>query len=88
VGHRITEDRSQRKRGAGWDYLLHVCVEDALPSRLAYTELLAAEKAAISTCFLFRVAGWFERHGVTINWVMTDNGSGYRSHLFLTACIA
>lgn len=83
VGHRITGDRSKRKRGAGWEYL-HVCVDDH--SRLAYTELLPDEKATTSTCFLMRAAGWFDRHGVKINRVMTDNGSGYRSHLFLTAC--
>jgi transposase InsO family protein len=83
VGHRITGDRSKRKRGAGWEYL-HVCVDDH--SRLAYTELLPDEKATTSTCFLIRAAGWLERHGVKVKRVMTDNGSGYRSHLFLTAC--
>jgi transposase InsO family protein len=83
IGHRITGDRSKRKRGAGWEYL-HVCVDDH--SRLAYTELLPDEKATTSTCFLIRAAAWLQGHGVTINRVMTDNGSGYRSHLFLTAC--
>ena len=83
VGHRITGDRSKRKRGAGWEYL-HVCVDDH--SRLAYTELLPDEKAVTSTCFLIRAVGWLEKHGVKVNRVMTDNGSGYRSHLFLTAC--
>jgi transposase InsO family protein len=85
VGHRITGDRSKRKRGAGWEYL-HVCVDDH--SRLAYTELLSDEKATTSTCFLIRAAAWLQAHGVTINRVMTDNGSGYRSHLFLAACQA
>lgn len=85
VGHRIHGDRSRRQRGAGWEYL-HVCVDDH--SRLAYTELLPDEKATTSTCFLIRAADWLARHGVKINRVMTDNGSGYRSHLFLTACQA
>jgi transposase InsO family protein len=53
---------------------------------LAHTEILAYEKSTISTCFLIRAAGWFGRHGVKINLVTTDNGSGYRSRLFLTAC--
>jgi transposase InsO family protein len=79
VGHRIHGDRSQRKRGIGWEYL-HVCVDDY--SRLAYTELLADEKATTATCFLIRAADWFKRHGVTVRRVMTDNGSCYRSHLF------
>ena len=79
VGHRITGDRSNRKRGSGWEYL-HVCVDDH--SRLAYTELLPDEKAATATGFLIRAADWFARHGVKIHRVMTDNGSAYVSHLF------
>ncbi len=72
VGKRIHGDRSKRARGAGWEYL-HVCVDDN--SRLAYTELLPTEKATSATCFLIRAAGWFERHGVRVRRVMTDNGS-------------
>jgi len=79
VGHRITGDRSQRKRGAGWEYL-HVCVDDH--SRLAYTELLPDEKATTATGFLIRAADWFARHGVKIRRVMTDNGGAYVSHRF------
>ena len=82
VGHRIHGDRSQRSRGAGWEYL-HVCVDDH--SRLAYTELLPDEKASTATCFLIRAADWLGRHGVTARRVMTDNGSGYVSHLFQAA---
>ena len=83
VGHRITGDRSKRKSGAGWEYL-HVCVDDN--SRTAYSELLPDEKAASAACFLIRAKGWFERHGVTVDRVLTDNGSCYRSHLFSAAC--
>ena len=83
VGHRITGDRSQRQRGAGWEYL-HVCVDDN--SRLAYSELLPDEKAVPATCFLFRAVVWFKRHGVKVDRVLTDNGSCYRSHLFRMAC--
>jgi hypothetical protein len=49
--------------------------------RLAYTELLADEKTAIANCFSILAAGWLGRNGVTINWVMTDNGGGYWAHL-------
>ncbi len=83
VGHRITGDRSRRQRGAGWEYL-HVCVDDH--SRLAYSELLPDEKATTSSCFMIRAVGWFKRHGVRVDKVLTDNGSAYRSHLFSTAC--
>jgi hypothetical protein len=53
---------------------------------LAYTELLADEKATTAACFPILDAGWFERHGVIISLVMTDNDSGYRLHLFLASC--
>jgi transposase InsO family protein len=83
VGHRITSDRSRRQRGAGWEYL-HVCVDDH--SRLAFSELLPDEKATTATCFMIRAVEWFKRHGVTVDRVLTDNGSAYRSHLFSAAC--
>jgi transposase len=40
-GHRITGDRTRRRRGAGWDFV-HVAIDDA--SRLAYAEVLAHEQ--------------------------------------------
>ena len=49
VGHRITGDRRGQKRGRGWDFL-HVCVDDA--SRLAYTEILPAERKESAVAFL------------------------------------
>jgi hypothetical protein len=82
VGHRITGDRSRRRRGAGWEFL-HVCVDDN--SRLAYSELLPDEKGVTAAGFLDRAAGWFGDHGVKVRRVMTDNGSCYVSHLFQTA---
>ena len=82
-GHRITGDRRQgRSRKAGWDFL-HVCVDDA--SRLAYTEVLPSERKEDTTAFLERALAWLARHGVTVERVMTDNGSAYRSKLFAKA---
>ena len=83
VGHRISGDRSKRGRNAGWEFL-HVCVDDN--SRVAYSELLPDEKATTATCFLIRAVGWFRRHGIKVERVLTDNGSCYRSYLFRTAC--
>jgi hypothetical protein len=53
---------------------------------LAYPELLADEKAATPIHFLIRAVSWFARHSVTNTLVTTDNGNGYRVHLFLIAC--
>jgi transposase InsO family protein len=84
VGHRITGDRhgQSNSRGIGWEYL-HVAVDDA--SRLAYTEILPSERKEDATNFLQRALTWFGRYGVTVERVMTDNGSAYRSQLFRQA---
>jgi transposase InsO family protein len=86
IGHRITGRRSgvvNRHRGIGWEYL-HVAVDDA--SRLAYTEILSDERKASAIAFLERALAWFARHGVSVERIMTDNGSAYRSHDFRNAC--
>jgi transposase InsO family protein len=83
VGHRITGDRRDSKRGAGWEYV-HVCIDDA--SRLAYSEVLADERKDSAVPFLERAVAWFARHGVTVERVMTDNGSAYRSRHWRHAC--
>ena len=87
IGHRITGDRTgqSNRRGVGWE-ALHVCIDDA--SRLAYSEILADEKTASALGFLQRALAWFKRHGVTVERLMTDNGSAYRSHAFRAACAA
>lgn len=82
VGHRF-EPRGSRpqvdKGRLGWDYL-HVAIDDA--SRLAYTEILPSEGKLDAIGFLQRSLAWFNRLGVTVERVMTDNGSAYRSKLF------
>lgn len=80
-GHRVTGARIEhnRGRGIGWEHL-HVAVDDA--SRLAYTEVLPSLGKEDAVAFLNRALGWFERLGVTVERVMTDNGSAYSSKLF------
>jgi transposase InsO family protein len=87
IGHRITGDRTgqRSKRGTGWE-ALHVAIDDA--SRLAYTEILPDEKKTSATAFLERALGFFQSHGMTVERVMTDNGSAYKSHLFRDALAA
>jgi transposase-like protein len=83
VGHRITGDRRDTKRGAGWE-AVHVGIDDA--SRLAYSEVLPDERKTSAVPFLERAVGWFALQGVTVERVMTDNGSAYRSHDWRYAC--
>jgi transposase InsO family protein len=83
VGHRITGNRRQRARRAGWEFV-HVAVDDA--SRLAYAEVLANERSPTAVAFLRRLVAWYSSHGITVTGIMTDNGSCYRSHRFASAC--
>lgn len=84
VGHRITgqHERHHRARGVGHEHL-HVAIDDA--SRLAYTEILPTLGQEDATAFLQRALAWYDRLGVTVQRVMTDNGSAYRSKLFAAA---
>lgn len=84
VGHRFAPRGPglHGNKGHGWDFL-HVCIDDA--SRLAYTEILASEGQADTTAFLERALDWLGRHGVSVERVMTDNGSAYRSKRFANA---
>ena len=65
-----------RAAAAGWEYV-HVAIDDA--TRLAYAEVLADEKATTAVGVPAPRAGVLRRHGITVERVMTDNGSAYRS---------
>lgn len=67
---------------AGWD-VVHVAIDDT--SRLAYVEILDDEKGATCVEFLRRAIAWFATQGITVQRVMTDNGTGYRSKVHAAA---
>ena len=54
-------------------------------SRLAYSELLADEQATTAAAFWARAVTFFADHGITVERVLTDNGSCYRSRHFAAA---
>jgi transposase InsO family protein len=87
AGHRMLGRGPGRHggKGAGWEFV-HVCIDDA--TRLAYVEILADEKAMTVVAFLKRAVAFYRRHGITVERVMTDNGSAYRSALHALACRA
>lgn len=78
-GHRAHGDRRTRLRGAGWE-VLHVALDDA--SRLVYAELLPDERRHTTTRFTVRALRWFAAQGVSVERILTDNGSAYRSRSF------
>jgi transposase InsO family protein len=83
---RRRRDASGVDRGViGWDYV-HVAIDDA--TRLAYAEVLSDEKATTAAAFLARALAFYARHGITVERVMTDNGSAYRSAVHAIACKA
>lgn len=53
-----------------------------MPTRLADIEDLADERSGSTTGLLVRAPRWFKDRGVRVEWVMTDNGSGYIARLF------
>jgi transposase InsO family protein len=88
AGHRMLGRGPGRHGGkgrAGWEFV-HVCVDDA--TRLAYVEVLADEQATTAVAFLRRAVKFYAAHGITVQRVMTDNGSAYRSAIHALACRA
>jgi transposase InsO family protein len=90
AGHRIHGNRAlQRnvkrdgKRRIGWEFV-HIAIDDA--TRLAYAEVLGDEKATTAIAFLARAVAFYERHGIEVEAVLTDNGSAYRSTIHAIAC--
>jgi len=85
VGHRITGDRKgqSNSRGIGWEFV-HVCIDDA--SRVAFSQILPDEKKESAIAFLKAAVAFYASLGITVERVMTDNGSCYRSKAFARAC--
>jgi transposase InsO family protein len=80
---RVTDADGHERKTVGYDFV-HVAIDDA--TRLAYAEVLADEKASTVVAFLARALAFYRRHGITVERVMTDNGSAYRSALHALAC--
>jgi transposase InsO family protein len=75
-GHRVTGDRSKRAKGkAGWQHLF-VAIDDA--TRLAYAELYPDETNASAISFLAACQRFYQAHGITIERVLTDNGTCFK----------
>jgi transposase InsO family protein len=78
-----TDATGRRRNSVGWEYV-HVAVDDY--SRLAYAEVLLDEKASTAAGFLRRAVAYYRRHGITVERIITDNGSCYRGVVHAVAC--
>jgi transposase InsO family protein len=85
TGHRITGRQTgiATSRGSGWEFV-HVCIDDA--SRIAFSRIMKTERQTCAIAFLKAAVAYYASLGVTVERVMTDNGSCYRSRRFRSAC--
>jgi transposase InsO family protein len=82
---KVTDAAGKVRKTVGWEYV-HIAIDDY--SRLAYAEVLADEKAVTIVGFLRRAVAFYQRHGIKVERLLSDNGSGYRSTLHALACRA
>jgi transposase InsO family protein len=87
-GHRLLGRQSagghhRRRFEQGWEFV-HIAIDDC--TRLAYVEVLDDEKATTAIAFLHRAIAFYRRHGIAVERLITDNGSGYRSTVHAIAC--
>jgi len=78
-----TDAAGTRRNTVGWE-CVHIAIDDC--TRLAYAEVLRDEKATTAIAFLRRAVAFFERHGMHVEQLLTDNGSPYRSAVHAIAC--
>ena len=63
---------------------LHTVIDDH--SRVAYVEAHDDETKETATEVLRNAVAWFADRGVTVQRVLSDNGSCYKSHLWRETC--
>lgn len=79
------ERRQGKNRGPLLGHaFVHTVIDDH--SRVAYAEIHDDETAATATGVLRRAVSWFADHGVTVERVLSDNGSAYKSHAWRDTC--
>jgi transposase InsO family protein len=78
-----TDAEGVRRHTVGWEYV-HIAIDDA--TRLAYVEVLENEKAITAIGFLHRAVKNYASYGITVERLITDNGSPYRSTIHAIAC--
>jgi transposase InsO family protein len=71
-------------RGTTGYEFVHIAIDDY--SRLAYSEVLADEKATTAAGFLRRAVAFYRRYGIQVEAVLSDNGPAYISIAHALAC--
>ena len=86
VQARRTGERGRESRPRIGTAFLHTVIDDH--SRVAYVEICTDEKATTAIGVLERAIAWFAERGVTVERVLSNNGSAYRSYAWKDACAA
>ena len=85
ASHRVTGNRHDAVRGAGWEFA-HVAIDDH--SRASFVQMHCDERKDSAVEFLKASVAHYAAHGVRIKRLLTDNGPAYRSTLFNKTCQA
>jgi transposase InsO family protein len=82
-GHRVTGNRHVDSPRAGWEFL-HIAIDDH--ARVAYGEFYRDERGRSAARFLAHLVRYYQRLGIRIARVLTDNGKCYQWKGFRRAC--
>lgn len=85
-GKRTGTPRSKWRGPQRGTAFLHTVIDDQ--PLVAYLEICTDERAVTAIGVLERAVAWFADHGVTVERVLSDNGSAYKSHAWRDACTA
>ncbi|WP_213817155.1 IS481 family transposase, partial [Glaciihabitans sp. dw_435] len=89
VKNRSATAKRTGRRGIAGDLtvgtaFVHTVIDDH--SRVAYAEIHDDEKSETAIGVLRRAVAWFAARGVTVERVLSDNGSAYKSHAWRDTC--
>ena len=73
--HRVTGDPRDRNRGAGWQYVF-VAIDDT--TRLGFARIYPDESADSALAFLDQLERFYAGHAITVERVLTDNGTCFK----------
>jgi transposase InsO family protein len=82
--HRVTGDRKDASKGAGWE-MLFVAIDDH--ARIGFTDIYPDETKTRAVQFLRNAVAYYKSLGVTVRRLLTDNGAPFRSRDFAAACL-
>jgi transposase InsO family protein len=73
--HRVTGDRRDRTRGAGWQHVF-AAIDDT--TRLGFARIYPDESADSALAFLDALIRFYASHGINVERVLTDNGTCFK----------